>query len=68
LRGAALELAQFAATHRRWVNKKLLASFAGLAISLAPAIPTARFKLLAIYEAIASDPSWSPSTFVRLSN
>ena len=40
------------------VNKKQLASFVGLAISLSPAIPAARFKLLALYDSINSVEGW----------
>ena len=68
LRAQALDLARFAALHRRWVNKKLLAKFVGTAISLSPAVPTTRFRLVALYESINSNPDWSPATFVRLSN
>ena len=42
----AKELAVFAAAHRRWVNKRVLAKFVGTAIALSPAIPAGRFHLL----------------------
>jgi hypothetical protein len=67
-RAMALQLAQSAAAHRRWVNKKQLARFVGTAVALSPAIPTGRFRLVALYEALASVESWAPSVFVRLSN
>jgi hypothetical protein len=54
LRAQAMKLAEFCASHRRFCNKKQLASFVGLAISLSPAIPAARFKLLALYDSINS--------------
>jgi hypothetical protein len=68
LRAAALQLAQFCATHKRFCNKKQLASFVGLAISLSPAIPAGRFKLLALYDSINSVPGWNNSIMVRLTN
>jgi hypothetical protein len=61
-------LLTFAAQHRRWVSKHLLASFCGSAISLAPAIPAGRFHLLPLYDSIGRDPSWAPRTMVRLTN
>jgi hypothetical protein len=45
-----------------------LASFVGLAISLSPAIPAARFKLLALYDSINLVEGWGKSVMVRLSN
>ena len=68
LRAQARDLAQFAAAHRRWVNKRALASFVGFAISLSPAVPAGRFKLIALYDALSSIDSWSRSVMVRLSN
>jgi hypothetical protein len=68
LRSAAMQLAQFCAKHKRYCNKKSLASFVGLAISLSPAIPAARFKLLALYDSINSNPSWNSKVMVRLTN
>ena len=68
LRAAALKLAQGAAQHRRYYNKKQLASFVGMAIALSPAIPAARFKLLALYDSINSVSGWNKQVVVRLSN
>lgn len=65
---SARALCTFAAAHRRWVSKRDLARFCGLAVSLSPALPAGRFNLLPLYDAIASRPSWSPTTMVRLSN
>jgi hypothetical protein len=39
-----------------------------LAISLSPAIPAARFKLLSLYDSINSVEGWHNSIMVRLSN
>lgn len=46
----------------------MLASFVGQAIALSPAIPAARFKLLALYDSINSINGWGPQIMVRLSN
>lgn len=68
VKAAALHLAQFCACHKRFCNKKAVASFVGLAISLSPAIPAARFKLLSLYDSINSVMGWSNNIMVRLSN
>lgn len=68
VKSMALELAQYAANHRRYVHKRQLASFVGTAIALSPAVPAGRFHLLPLYDAIRSDSSWRHSTVVRLSN
>lgn len=46
VKSLAKELAVFGASHRRWVNKRLLSKFIGTAIALSPAIPAGRFHLL----------------------
>ena len=40
----------------------------GFAISLAPAIPAARFKLLPLYDSLNSVHSWQRGVAVRLTN
>ena len=68
LKSLAMELALHAASHRRYVPKRVLASFVGSAISLCPAVPAGRFHLLPLYDAINSVPGWKRTTVVRLSN
>lgn len=58
----------FGASHRRWVNKRILSKFIGTAIALSPAIPAGRFHLLQLYDSLNSSQSWRSDVMVRLSN
>lgn len=64
----ALDLAVYASKHKRFVNKRNLASFVGTAISLSPAILGGRFHLLPLYDSLHLNSSWSHSAVVRLTN
>lgn len=68
VRDMSMQLAKFAAQHRRMVNKKVLSKMVGTAIALSPAIPAGRFHLLPLYDSLNANFSWHPSTMVRLTN
>lgn len=68
MRARAYELAAAAAKHKRYVSKRVLASFLGLGVSLSPAIPAGRFNLLPLYDALTQVSGWAKTAMVRLSN
>ena len=65
LRSQAIDLLVHAASHRRLVSTRLLASFTGLAQSSCLAVPSGRFMLRASYDDLATRRGWGGR--VRLS-
>ena len=67
LRASAAALLATVCGSRRWVPKRRLAEFAGLAQSCSLAVPGTRFHLMAVYDSISSESGWSAGVRVRVS-
>lgn len=59
LRHRAALVLQYARSHRRWVSKRSLASFVGLAVSLSLPLPSVRLWTRALYDVMAQRQGWS---------